>query len=180
VAELGTSKSGGTISQLGCSTSVACHGNPRKQQQPLLLLVASWDLFPLLTSAFISSTIFGSKRRTVCFMGQVKKNFKDTMVGTNILIGSLFAVDVARLLQWRFLQCRQTFRGEQVVRLTHSSRQRRQSCFMLIRDTQQVMGTFKALAGIPNSCPTPAPRFMKKQGIYRRPTNRLVSFREIP
>jgi hypothetical protein len=33
VAELGTSKSGGTISQLGCSTSVACHGSPRKQQQ---------------------------------------------------------------------------------------------------------------------------------------------------
>jgi hypothetical protein len=27
------SKSGGTISQLGCSTSVACHGSPRKQQQ---------------------------------------------------------------------------------------------------------------------------------------------------
>jgi hypothetical protein len=34
VAELGTSKSGGTINQLGCSTSVACHGSPRKQQQP--------------------------------------------------------------------------------------------------------------------------------------------------
>jgi hypothetical protein len=33
VAELGTSKSGGTISQLGCSTSVACHRIPRKQQQ---------------------------------------------------------------------------------------------------------------------------------------------------
>jgi hypothetical protein len=33
VAEFGTSKSGGTISQLGCSTSVACHGSPRKQQQ---------------------------------------------------------------------------------------------------------------------------------------------------
>ena len=102
------------------------------------------------------------------------------MLGTSILIGSVFAVDVARLLHWRFLQCRQTARGEQVVRLTHSSRKRRQSCFMLIRDTQQVMGTFKALAGIPNSCPTQPPRFMKKQGIYRRPTNRLVSFREIP
>jgi hypothetical protein len=33
VAELGTSKSGGAISQLGCSTSVACHGSPREQQQ---------------------------------------------------------------------------------------------------------------------------------------------------
>jgi hypothetical protein len=36
VAELGTSKSGGTISKLGCSTSVACHGSPRKQQQQRL------------------------------------------------------------------------------------------------------------------------------------------------
>jgi hypothetical protein len=35
VAELGTSKWGGTISQLGCSTSVACHGSPRKQQQQM-------------------------------------------------------------------------------------------------------------------------------------------------
>jgi hypothetical protein len=36
VAELGMSKSGGTVSQLGYSTSVACHGSPRKQQQPSL------------------------------------------------------------------------------------------------------------------------------------------------
>jgi len=102
------------------------------------------------------------------------------MVGTNILTRSVLTMDVARLLHWRFLQCRQTARREQVVQLTHSSRQRRQSCFMLIRDTLQVMATFKALAGIPNSCPTLPPRFMKKQRIYRRPTNRLVSFRENP
>jgi hypothetical protein len=31
VAKVGTSKAGGTISQLGCSTSVACHGRPWKQ-----------------------------------------------------------------------------------------------------------------------------------------------------
>jgi hypothetical protein len=37
VAELGTSKSGSTMSQLGCSTSVACHGSPRKQQQTVYL-----------------------------------------------------------------------------------------------------------------------------------------------
>jgi hypothetical protein len=31
VAKVGTSKAGGTISQLGCGTSVACHGRPLKK-----------------------------------------------------------------------------------------------------------------------------------------------------
>jgi hypothetical protein len=47
VAELGTSKSGGTISQLGCSTSVACHGSPIKQQQqpPLAIKIPNIVVF---------------------------------------------------------------------------------------------------------------------------------------
>jgi hypothetical protein len=47
VAEFGTSKSGGTISQLGCSSSVACHGSPIKQQQPPVPKeAASWSSNP--------------------------------------------------------------------------------------------------------------------------------------
>jgi hypothetical protein len=33
VAKVGTSKAGGTISQLGCGTSVACHGRPLKKKK---------------------------------------------------------------------------------------------------------------------------------------------------
>jgi hypothetical protein len=47
VAELGTSKSGGTVSQLGCSTSVACHRNPRKQQKPLRHILLTFSGCPL-------------------------------------------------------------------------------------------------------------------------------------
>jgi hypothetical protein len=33
VAKVGTSKAGSTISQLGCGTSVACHGKPIKEKE---------------------------------------------------------------------------------------------------------------------------------------------------
>jgi hypothetical protein len=33
VAKVGTSKAGGTISQLGCDTSVACHRRPSKEEE---------------------------------------------------------------------------------------------------------------------------------------------------
>jgi hypothetical protein len=33
VAKVGTSKAGGTISHLGCGTSVACHGRPLKKKK---------------------------------------------------------------------------------------------------------------------------------------------------
>jgi hypothetical protein len=33
VAKVGTSKAGGTVSQLGCDTSVACHGRPLKKKK---------------------------------------------------------------------------------------------------------------------------------------------------
>jgi hypothetical protein len=33
VAKVGTSKAGSTISQLGCGTSVACHGKPIKEEE---------------------------------------------------------------------------------------------------------------------------------------------------
>jgi hypothetical protein len=41
VTEFVTSKSGGTISQLGWSTSVACNGSPRKQQLHVSAIVNS-------------------------------------------------------------------------------------------------------------------------------------------
>jgi hypothetical protein len=33
VAKFGTPKAGGTIIQLGCGTSVACHGKPIKEEE---------------------------------------------------------------------------------------------------------------------------------------------------
>jgi hypothetical protein len=33
VAKVGTSKAGSTISQIGCGTSVACHGKPIKEEE---------------------------------------------------------------------------------------------------------------------------------------------------
>jgi hypothetical protein len=33
VVKVGTSKAGSTISQIGCGTSVACHGKPIKEEE---------------------------------------------------------------------------------------------------------------------------------------------------
>jgi hypothetical protein len=38
VAKVGTSKAGGTISQLGCGTSVVCHGRPLKEEEAIFCL----------------------------------------------------------------------------------------------------------------------------------------------
>jgi hypothetical protein len=39
VVKVGTSKAGSTISQLGCGTSVACHGKPIKEEEALVAKV---------------------------------------------------------------------------------------------------------------------------------------------
>jgi hypothetical protein len=70
VAELGTSKSGGTISQLGCSTSVACHGSPRKQQQQPNIVVFMTVFFTLIFYiAMHSRVLYGSQNTEYYFTG---------------------------------------------------------------------------------------------------------------
>jgi hypothetical protein len=47
VAKVGTSKAGSTISQIGCGTSVACHGKPIKEEEEGRILLAWYDVVVL-------------------------------------------------------------------------------------------------------------------------------------
>jgi hypothetical protein len=52
VAKVGTSKVGGTVSRLGCGTSVACHGQPIKEEEEITVLgtVITVSLIPCVTN----------------------------------------------------------------------------------------------------------------------------------